>query len=241
MKKFLFIACVFFLALTGCRSVSSVTRSITGTDDSLLAQIPQDQLAAVDEARHELDVAEENVVLAEMKEDFAELGEDLAGYEVKLAKNIQENREIQLDTAREQALAKAGYSDPQKSSEILSDLREELIKNESKRFDIEAAIKKTELRMDDLKQRIADQEQRVSAMTGQSVKVSVPESVNIPPAEPGDAGVTTQSSPEPETKAQPQEVEDDVTLPDYLKVQDDPEISNGSQEPDDLEEGSLQN
>mgnify|MGYP000138556867 CR=1 FL=1 len=231
MKKILLVACIFALSLFGCRSMSTMTRNITGSDDALVAQLPEEQLASVEEARFHLNVANEDVTLADLRQRLADYHADIATLELALAKNTQERMDIELDIAQEKALSEAGLREPGESVKTLASYNEEHISNESKRYDIEAKIKKVQLRIEDLTSRIHTQEQRVSSMSYSS-PVSAPISSETVSEAASQDSKQTSSPTATSTKK-------DIQLPDYLKVEDDPETTNGAGEDYSVEEGNL--
>ncbi|KAB1443387.1 hypothetical protein [Pseudodesulfovibrio senegalensis] len=237
MRKILFAVCIFMLALSGCRSVGTMTRNITGSDDALVAQLSEEQLAPVDEARFHLNVANEEVSLSELKQELADYRADIAAFELSLAKNRQERQEIELDIAQEKALSQAGMREPGESAKNLAAYNDEHMSNESKRYDIEAKIKKVQLRVEDLTARIEAQEQRVASM---SYSTPVASPVAQPPTSdastPSDAGSGTVDA---EVKSQ--DSKEGVELPDYLKVEEDSETTNGGDNGYEVEEGALSN
>lgn len=231
MKKLLLVACLVLIAMSGCRSVSSVTESIAGTNDSLLTQVPQEKMAHVDEARFQLSVAEEKVKLAGLREDLADEQEKLGGRELTMAKNLREQREIELDLAKAEAIAAANLTDSLESAKQINGYKQELLKNEADRIDIEAKIRKLELTINDLKERIRGQEQHIATMTNQA------ESVDPGMAPSDDAGA--QPAEDTFGSAETEEQKEEVTLPEYLKVEEDPDAAQTSGEGSAVEEGAL--
>ncbi|WP_147821017.1 hypothetical protein [Salidesulfovibrio onnuriiensis] len=230
MKKLLLAACIALVAMGGCRSVSSVTNSITGTNDSLLAQVSEDKLSKVDEARFELSVAEENVKLAELKKQLADYEHKRSVNELKLAKINREHREIEVDLAKAEAIRAADLSDPVEGVKEINGYKQELLGNDSNRIEMEAAISQDKLRIDNLKQQIAEQEQHIAALTHQPVASSQSTSVD-----PGIAPAGESSAPASKSVKSDKE----VSLPDYLKVEDDPDVSSSGGNGNGVDEGAL--
>lgn len=246
MRKILFAVCIFMLALSGCRSVGTMTRNITGSDDALVAQLSEEQLAPVDEARFHLNVANEEVSLSELKQELADYRADIAAFELSLAKNRQERQEIELDIAQEKALSQAGMREPGESAKNLAAYNDEHMSNESKRYDIEAKIKKVQLRVEDLTARIEAQEQRVASMSYSTPVASpvAPEAGSGPVAQPptSDASIPSDAgSGTVGAEVKSQDSKEGVELPDYLKVEEDPETTNGGDNGYEVEEGALSN
>lgn len=226
MKRVLLVACIALLAMSGCRSVSSVTNSITGTNDSLLAQVPQDQMAAVDDARFQLSVAEEEVKLAELKEELANHEEDLADNELKQAKNVRERREIALDVAKAEAILAADLVDSFEGAKDVNAYKKELLDNESDNIDIKVAIRKNKRTIQNLQEQIKEQERVIAGMTDQPVAA--------------EAGIAPAEESAIKAKTVSEEPAEEVTLPDYMQVEEDPDAGlppegSGTE----LEEGAL--
>lgn len=225
MKKIVLLACLFLIAMSGCRAVSSVANSITGTDDSLLAQVPEDKMAPVDDARFQVTVAEERVKLAQLREDLLDYQEKLSERELDRAKNMREQREIELDLAKAEVIAAAGLSDPVESAKDINGFKQDLLQNEAELIDIDDGIRKEKERITSMQQQVSEQERHIAEMTGQT-KV--------------DPGMAPEEAVEPADDSIDMETEEkeEVTLPDYLKVEDDPDAGvdeNGSA----VEEGAL--
>jgi|GEM_PF-1338850 len=215
MKKLLLVACVALIALGGCRTMSSLTDKITGTDDSLLTQVPEEDFLRVDEARFQHTVAEEKVTLAQLKADLSELREKLAGLELDLAKNIEEQRAIQVDLTKAEAIRAANLSERYEGAKEINGYKQDLLANEFDRIDIKADIEQAELHIADMEDQIKDQEGRIDDMISQHIPLDP-----APPA-PADG---SESVPDV-TSIEPAKPKGEVTLPDYLKVEDDPDVA----------------
>jgi len=165
-------------------------------DKQLVAQVPRDKRAAIDKADFELAVAGEEVALAKLKEELADLQEDYASLATKLAKAQSTAAELALDTARIEAVEAAKLGLTEDNLKIMADLREDSTKNQAERIQLKSKLDQTDVFVRDLKNRVADKEQTVAAFKAR--RPGAPPSTAVAPA-----AAPAASAPAPSAKPAP--------------------------------------
>ena len=149
-------------------------------DKELVAQVPRDKRAAIDKADFDYAVANEEVALAKLKEELTDTQNDYAAIATKLAKAQATAAELALDTARINAVEAANLGLKEDNLQLMADLREDSVKNESERIQLKAKLDQTDVFVRDLKNRVADKEQTVAAFKAR--RPGAPPSTAVAPA-----------------------------------------------------------
>ncbi|GAB7023964.1 hypothetical protein [Salidesulfovibrio brasiliensis] len=225
MKRFV-LAGLLLALLSGC-TTTGVGGVFGGVDDSLLNQVPSSEMGSVYSAMDRLDLAREELKLAELREDRAGMAEKLAGYEKDLADNMVDQREIEADIAKMETIIAAELGDSVETAKKLNDLRSDKLENETKRIEIEADVRKEAHRIEDMDARIARQEGEIERL--KQFKAADTEPVEDVKA---DEPVQQETLDEPAGEK--------VNMPAYLKVEDDPDATPDKPDhPEDIEESGL--
>lgn len=233
MKKILSAVCMLGL-LSGC----TTTGVFGGVDDSLMGQIPSSEMGEVYSAMDRLDLAKEELRLAELRTSRAEQQEQLAEHKEDLAENAVEKREIEVEIAKLEALEAQKLGGPAKNLKALNEYRADRLKNENERFELEAEVKKTRHMIEDLDMRIAEQERRVKTVREFKAPESSSESGGTGSLEPVETDLGSDIVKEEASEVQPSG--DEVDLPDYLQVEEDPDATPVKPDhPEDINESGL--
>lgn len=233
MKKIFGAVCLLGL-LSGC----TTTGVFGGVDDSLVGQIPSSEMGEVYSAMDRLDLAEEELKLAELRTSRAERQEQLAEHEEELAENRVEHREIEVEIAKLEALEAQNLGDPAKNVKALNDYRADKLKNETERFGLEAEVKKTRHLIEDLDLRIAEQERMIRNVRKFKAAESSSEMDEGGTPEPVETDLGNEMPSDDASGIQ--STGDEVDLPDYLQVEEDPDVTPVKPDhPEDINESGL--
>lgn len=132
-------------------------------DAELAARVPQDKRSAINAADYALACAQQDLELAQLKEEMADRQDDLANLGTKLAKAQLRAAEIALDIAKMEAIMANKLGQDEDNRKVLADLTTDRTKNEVDRKELASKIYQTTLFVRDWTQRVADKEKTVSA------------------------------------------------------------------------------
>lgn len=175
MKKFWYINMALLLAFSlsvGCGTTqkaknsvtSKVTSIISGVDQNLFAQVPEDKREGVHKAEFDLKVSEEKMKLAELKKELAINQKEYADYEQDLTKKHRKDAAVALDMAKLEAIDKAGLGNEKDNIKAIADLEAKKLNVEADSVKIKAKLEIIELRISDLTKRIEEQKARIEGM-----------------------------------------------------------------------------
>lgn len=175
MQKLWCIGVIIVLSLclsTGCATTQSIGESISSTvgswtspvDESLYAQVPEEERDAVKKAEFDLILSQQKLKLAELKMNLASERENYGDYGRDLAKKRHKEAEIAVDIAKLEAIQKEGLGDSEKAIEILADLKAKKLGLKADQVKIEGKIATTQSRINDLLGQIQTQEESIKAL-----------------------------------------------------------------------------
>jgi len=158
------------LALCGCLTASATPAQALSfgglfgspVDAELAAQVPQNKRAAINKADYELACANQDVELAELKEELADRQDDLANLNTKLAKAQARAAEINLDIAKMEAIMANKLGKVEDNRKVLDGLVTDRAKNETDRDELKSKIYQATLFVRDWTQRVAQKEKTVA-------------------------------------------------------------------------------
>lgn len=224
------LAGLLLALLSGC-TTTGVGGVFGGVDDSVLNQVPSSEMGDVYAAMDRLDLAREELKLAEMREDRAGMAEKQAGYEQDLADNMVEQREIEADIAKMEAIIAANLGDPVETHKKLNGFKSDKLENETKRFEIEAEVNKVRHRIEDMDARIVEQQKKIDQIRS----FKAPDTESVQDAAPAETSGESVQQPAQDAES------GDVTMPDYLQVEEDPDAGPAKPDhPEDIQESGLQ-
>ena len=171
MRRDLYSALILaltLLLLTSCEAtkglkgtVSSFTSSV---DDDLFSQVPPEDVQEVQKAELDLKVAEETVVLADLKMKVADLQKKYAGYEEDLADKCHKKAAIGVDLAKSEAIDRSGLGQKEDNIKTIANLRAKKLKIEADMVKIGANLATTECRIKDLTKQIEEQAEKIEGI-----------------------------------------------------------------------------
>ena len=184
MKIFGHISLIFLLALsllTGCKT-GSLKSTMTGSpDENLLAQVPAEEREKIKKAEFDLQVAEEQMKVAEMKTELASLQKKYADYDEDAADEYRKKAEVGVELATLEAIDRSGLGEKQKNIEDIADLKAKELKIEVNKIKFEAKRDTTGEKINDLMKQIEEQETKIINL--QAAGVPQPEKTDEKPAE----------------------------------------------------------
>jgi len=160
-------------------------------DPVLVAQVPFDKRAAITAADFELSATGEELKLAQMQYELADLQRDFASTASKLAKANVKAAELALDIARLEAVDAQGLGVKADNLKTLGELRSDKSKNEAEIHQLTSKLRTTDLMVRDNQQRVAAREKDVAAFRARKAAGT---SGNAP---------TSSAKPNPATPAPP--------------------------------------
>ncbi len=131
-------------------------------DAELAARVPQDKRSAINKADYDLACANQDVELAELKEELADKQDDLANLNTKLAKAEARAAEINLDIAKMEAIMANKLGKAEDNRKVLDGLVTDRSKNEADRLELKSKVGQATLFVRDWTQRVALKEKTVT-------------------------------------------------------------------------------
>lgn len=168
-------------------------------DPELVAQVPFNKRSSIDAADYTLAAANEDLKVAQMSEDLADLRQDYAELATKLAKAQVASAQLALDIARLEAVQAQGLGKRADNAKLLLDLKADAVKNETERIDLKAKLSTTDVMVRDTQQRLTALEKDVE---GFKARRGAPAGSAGDPASAARATPPTASKPAPQAPQQ---------------------------------------
>lgn len=238
MKRLVMMGC-FVMLLAGCNT-SGMTTMFGGVDESLLAQVPSSDMGGVYSAMDALEVAREEQKLAAMGQERAKLVRKLADRRYDLAKNQLKQRDIEADIAKVEALMNGNIGQPVDNQNNLASYRQKKLDNESRRYEIEAEVKKAELMLKDYEARIEEQKAAVQRLKNFKAADTVPSAAAAASETPTEDWTEPAKPSKPADTTVQSEPEEELSMPDYLRVEEDPDAASVKPDHPDIKESGLE-
>ncbi|MBI5519214.1 MAG: hypothetical protein HY916_04055 [Desulfovibrio sp.] len=172
-------------------------------DAELVAQVPQDKRGSINKADFELACANQDVELAQLKEELADRQDDLANLYTKLAKAQARGAEINLDIAKMEAIMANNLGKAGDNKKILKDLQTDRAKNATDVGELKTKIGPATLMVRDWTQRVAQKEKTVAEFKARRTPDAVKAAPSAPAAPAKADDPVEIINPEPGSKAAP--------------------------------------
>jgi len=169
MKRFLYISLVVLIALsfaTGCATISPGKTSKKKTSDrTLYSQVPASMRADVKEADFDLKeakrlvkLAKDKVEIGKMKKELGDKQKKLSGYELKAAEKTLEEKEINVEVKKWEAIDNANLGDKIDNIKKVAKLRSKRLSAEADAVEAKADITTTRIEIKKLQRKISKME-----------------------------------------------------------------------------------
>ena len=177
----IFFGAVLLLSfLAGCSTTDKVKTSVTSevssltsnVDPAVVSQIPADKKEGFPQAEFALNVANQKLKLAKMKNDQESDQKKLAGYEEDLAANFQKEADIDYDLVKIEAIINAGLGKKEDNPKIKAHLQSKKLQAQTDRIKIKSGIDVTNLKMKSRSEEIAKLDEAIKAMKFEGGKPS---------------------------------------------------------------------
>ena len=147
----------------GCETTRSITGSFSSSvDEELYGQVPTEKRAGVEEAEFDLQIAQEELQLAEMQKELTSFQEIHAKYVKEAADEYRKEAEVGVDLAKWEAIDKSGLGNKDKNTDIIADLKAKKFRIKADRVKIEAKRDNVERQIKDLSEQIEEQETKIT-------------------------------------------------------------------------------
>ncbi len=197
------------LAFVGCAELkSSITEKVTSitsnVDPNLVAKVPDDKRGGFPKAEFAVKLGEEKLKLAELKSDLAAKEKKYIGYEEELVSIDLKEAVLDYDIIKLEAVDAAGLMKKEDSIKTLTNLKLKKVDLQGDRIKADANMASVKRQIQDIKENIKGQEDKVKNLKMEKVKPAEKAPVSAE-KEKADKGTGTEEKPKEKAPAAPVE------------------------------------